>query len=557
MLFLQKCIKLLEEQGARFDPGYAREIAKDVKLLEDAYDYWSSRFDELGERLFEGGETPGLKLLKNSPLHCLSSLSDIALHIYGKGRQKNVEKMLKDIELFSTLGKRDLLMSPIERRRLITNHVESLSKAIRAIREIYDGCRRYYYCKRNSEDFDVPLHALLALYFQEGAFAITPPESSYKYAPLIETISKENKCRTSKVTLGVTAERPGFVFFYNTNNCSNYELLTWNLLAIGGLDHIVNACLFVKRPSPLATMVYKSKGVSYDQKSLLIGLAISHFEYFSSKYINELNRDNLKALIESSTEDATKEFWELIGWHNTKYSQQENPCYISGYNCFDDKGNFAGDDTYGCLRVQSRWFASRRLLLTLLAWCDRLDMSKQYPILKSFMLSPLASYLRFHVGEVYFVYFLLQYTIKRLNRYSGAREDLEMLRNNKKEWKNIFNIGKEHYEREFHYREQYGIWHDLADPIHCREYSIYPILQTDKERKANIVKELLKVMCKYDLLSDELNKYFDPNQKKGFIVSQTGFKKVKETIKRFSKRLDYYDKVVQKAGFRKNTRPGE
>jgi len=417
--------------------------------VKDTYEYWLKLFVDLNANIFEDSNTPAMELGHETPddkmrnlsflqkrnnlttledekrmvsmSGCLVSLKEIARSI---SPMETEDSLLESVQAFKTAAS-SLDSAAVDR--------EKVKHGIIAVRELFDVCRRYSFCSKLSDEYEVPFEELLALYRQEGALAVTPPKDSFKFGPLIRT---GTICRRDEVTLFAnddpdaanwqSASRPGFDLVYLFNVATDaipsrvesckVDLLVRNLLVVGGLDTIVQprlpsqdelvqfmrmAGIGGKRSSP-SEAVQKIK-LTYRNK--LAGVK-RRLDKTQQQLLDELCIGLVMAEIEQRPELPKAEelldlLWLRISSLIDSYDYEPKPPRDGAD--IHLLGDWTSTDTYLCLQVQAQWYASRQIPSTLVSRSDR---SGKINDLGQF--SPFLSYLRFHAGDVIFLGILLR-----------------------------------------------------------------------------------------------------------------------------------------------------
>jgi hypothetical protein len=442
--------------GASVDRDLARRIAEDPNRLPAAAAHWRKRFEELDERVFDTGEftaselqfaaalpddeletlapeTKGLipatesgEVVKRSG--CLMSLAEIARH---------VDPALDPADVGDALGALPTATVPLEDPGLPSLvNTDQVVVAIMLARELFDVMRRFKFCTEHAERYALSPPELLSLYRREGAYAIAPPASSYRYAPVVRTA--DAGCRTHSVAFfDDTTTRGGFIISHaeasrlrsaNTPESRSFGLMFRNAVTIGGLDTIVaprlpaedELILFLDSatkahpiPAPLDALrknvrerlsrfpvvaaslaerqrSFRSQVEAFDAACL--GLMMMRLEELSPADPAP-DATTLLARLEADNK-------ALLAAHPAK-RESGGRIFITG----DDSGT----DTKLCLDMQASWYTSRSQMHTLLARRDR----GSAPALPR--LSPFLTYLRFHIGDPSFVGVLIR-ALRNLDR---------------------------------------------------------------------------------------------------------------------------------------------
>lgn len=421
---------------ATLDQAFADEVARNAVARDAAHAFWDAGFAALGEDPFGTADTPALRLGREL------ADEDLATTVPGRGHLVSAEdrvSMVRDAGCLVSLDEiaraitiiadGDSLMADVlafdEAARGVAGPMidfDAVARGVRGCRELYDAGRRLRFAVANATSFGITAAEALALHRQEGALAITPPEDSLLWAPLIDTDSLT--CRTARVTLDdPLTERPGFSLVVplqaapivaDNDASKRFEVMRRNLLVTGGLDAIVSPALgiaggdadelvqffatgafAVPRPADIESIdVSLTRQVSDGQGrmaiQMLFGLLMLRLEAGPTPTAGALLgglRAQLDALmaahrVEQRTVDGRKDLFLL--------------------------GDLDGTDIELVLQIQTSWYASRTRLHTLAARVDRTAARRAAP-----RLSPFLSYLRFHTNDAIFVGILLR-TILRL-----------------------------------------------------------------------------------------------------------------------------------------------
>ncbi|MBX3066654.1 MAG: hypothetical protein KF726_26980, partial [Anaerolineae bacterium] len=116
---------------------------------------------------------------------------------------------------------------------------------LKGIRECFDILRRWDISTTIAKDLKTRRSTILAYWRQEGGYCISPPASSFAFAPLINT--DRGDCRTPYVSFSADGRRDGFDLSLanddHTTRSSNFalsvRLTNASLLTLGGLDQLV------------------------------------------------------------------------------------------------------------------------------------------------------------------------------------------------------------------------------------------------------------------------------------------------------------------------------
>lgn len=421
--------------GATLDPNEAEKVVRDILRLESSYFYWSERFTEMKERVFDGPDaadgpaTRFAKALPNLPLSvlleereylflgnlprlrggdranimrdagCLLSAAEIAASIDSAGTS---DSLFQDLRAFRLAGEQGVVppLFPI---------ASAEGRGLRAARELFDVARRYGFANRNEQEFNVPFAELLALHRWEGAFCITPPADSFAHGPLIATNAE---CRTAGVTLKPAGpERPGFVLVFPVQQGDTMALLlnkmlTRNLLVTGGLDSLV-AWHTTDGSDELRQFMDMAKGDSGVKNEFGFGPGLAPSSkaplypvLFTNLVMSELEHSVPLPSTQKLLGDVLRELQDLSDAHGTLWIETRARGATTDIHL---KTDAAGTSTFLCLRVLAKWYASRMWPRTLLARRDRVGPLNAMP-----RFSPFLTYLRFHVGDPFFVGILLR-----------------------------------------------------------------------------------------------------------------------------------------------------
>ncbi len=472
---MRKIVRLPEK--ATLNPQEAQTIAKDPGRLNSSYHYWRTLFADSNENVFDAADTPAMRLAKSladdefsnllpkrshltEPIDlegtvtysgCLVSAEEIAKSI--RGESGTNKTLFEDLRAFATAA-----LSP----RSIADSAQ-VARGIRAARELYDVSRRFSYCQANSKEYSVPFAELLSLYRTEGALSVTPPEDSFEHGPLIDTRTKtdpqadqdqaEPPCRVARVSLfdqimpgtddtprpGRT-ERPGFNLVYrfrSTTDASKndvslkFDLLYRNIVVIGGLDTIQNPRLSPNdelmqfmRAARKGPPIFAFMRVINETRKKLAGTRSKFWNRqrppkTQQEFLDDVATGLAMAEIEQRQElPSAEELLEsilpelsgLIDVHRFETKVR------SGHTDVHLLGDRYGTDTYNCLRVQARWYASRMRPHTLVAQAHRTEKLMNLP-----RFSPFVTYLRFHAGDAVFMGVLLR-TITQLDKLDKVWE---------------------------------------------------------------------------------------------------------------------------------------
>ncbi|MFN8421540.1 MAG: hypothetical protein U0528_20190 [Anaerolineae bacterium] len=116
---------------------------------------------------------------------------------------------------------------------------------LKGIRECFDIMRRWDISTTIASDLKTRRSTILAYWRQEGAFCISPPASSFEFAPLINT--DRGFCRTPCVSFSEDGRRDGFDLSLGNDSPNEFQsdltlrvsLTDTSLLTLGGLDQLV------------------------------------------------------------------------------------------------------------------------------------------------------------------------------------------------------------------------------------------------------------------------------------------------------------------------------
>lgn len=410
--------------GARADRDFAREIASSSEELYAAYVYWRGQFiDFTGQPSFlaeneyrKFADTLVRKSLRavfpkraylTDPSDesrmvtwatCLLSSRDIARHL----GIKSIWDALKAFE--------DTAQSQETENSEISPPAQDVINGILSIREFFDLIRRILYCKLNSERLEVSLDELLALFRQEGALVLTPPQSSFRHSPLVET-KPGLRCRTESVIITVKGVgRPGFnlTFPMSADYSDKHKALQammFNFLVVGGLDTVV-----APRSSDKDELHKIAKEIIFysDNSKFTTSEPVVRL---NEKYLRKLEATGKMKLwnileglakVELEGKEEVPSLNELLGAVVDRLDGLINSHQVeardgSGFLLGMDKG----EETFNVLEIQSDWYKSRKALRTLLAYKDRAGMNGLEQSFSSFV-----TYLRYNLGDLLFLYTL-------------------------------------------------------------------------------------------------------------------------------------------------------
>ena len=440
----------------------ARSVVEDAEQLAAAYRYWATAFEAIGEDAFGDGDAPGLRLAQATPgslpqlarndlvavtaelrekmaanlrqrdegrsadgivynamvqSPCVASAANIAKEVLcpptGKTAKPKAESptvLLDRLKAFKTEAARRQGLAQQQGRKATGFSVLEIAQGIRATRELYDTARRFRYCTWNRQEFDIPFSELQALYMQEGALVVTPPRDSFRHAPLIATVTGSD-CRSEAVSFttdwGGTARRPGFNLVFTLSpeaagqdRDMRLQAVQTNLLVLGGLDNIVYSRLLgcEGNGGPVDELIaLLSWAYGPTLAPLRIGMTMAHIEQQADPMPWQRLLDSVDSELEG-----------LIATHTVgRLPNDPSLGYIEGKSLRGVESAIEPDDVLACLRVQARWYASRRWPRTLLAHCHRI-----YPALAKLpRFSPFVTYIRFHVQDSVFMYILMSAVI--------------------------------------------------------------------------------------------------------------------------------------------------
>ena len=453
---------------ATIEPQEAMHIASSLDRIKETFDYWKKQFQNkelFGHDkvdIFEDSDTPAMlfgKQMQNGRMvdlfpkrkhltrptdeeqpscstpdkkahmvsvsGCLVSAQEIAQGIASDG---TVESIFRDL---------DSLKAAASAKELPEDK-QQVARGIRATRELFDASRRFKYITTSSVELNLDFVELFALYRQEAALCVTPPQDSFLCGPLINTAEDctHYQCRRSHVIFrgDRTLERPGFnlVYKFNQNTPADgardescrLDMLVRNLLVIGGLDVIVSADFWLPQKDELR-QVFKqawnkgsplSKALQNFKSSLYNKVAPSQRRFLLELAMGRLmlDIDDMDQIddLENMLDGMVRELNELFVSHNHYPSSPHTDKDIFLL------GDRIGADTSSCLKVQAKWYHTRTKPYTLLAWANRSTANvKQLPRFSTFL-----SYMRFNGGDPVFMGVLLR-SITKLDKLDAKWKD--------------------------------------------------------------------------------------------------------------------------------------
>jgi hypothetical protein len=426
-------------RGAGAGRTFAAAIVSDPTRRSGATAYWKERLEAEGETVLGTGtfSSDAMKLAARLPRvsfaslvkeftgffsaddetamvsrsGCLTSLADLAAET--GVREADIPSELQFLGGFDPSGKPKKA------------EVERLATALRLAREVYDMVRRFALCTENATTAGVARADLLAIYQQEGALGIAPPESSWRHAPVIRT--SDTGCRNHRNPLwDRTTTRIGFALAHDQaspltpskrNETSlQFGLAIRHIVIIGGFDQVIDprlaasdellalySCMRTKPPGTyppidalkkdilgkLSTAPSVQGSIHRRQKSIASqadifdGLAIG---LLASRIESVTKGESLPAEAELLTGLETS-MRALLAAHPAKL--ESGRVFLAAA---DDSS-----DARLSLEHQASWYAGRKRIRTLLAWRDRDSYSGPEE------LHSLLAYLRFNIGEFNFV----------------------------------------------------------------------------------------------------------------------------------------------------------
>jgi len=384
-----------------------------ISLGEHLPDEWFWRLMPARERLVSGCDHS--YLVKRSG--CLVSLDEIA---------RTVSSTLTGTELLAYVS---AVLAAGTPGAVVPAQIAA--SGLIAARELFDLLRRFQICSWNGQEFGIPASELLSLYRQEGALCLAPSRQSYRHAPLIRT---GFGCREESVSLfDQTCARPGFNLVYKFMNSTDaqrtdpsvrFDLLFRNLVTLAGLDTVLLPGLSPgdelrqlwamassgSSPSEYATLIKDT------YRKRLGATATLDFNRRAGKtqrqFLDDLCIGLARALLDPRDappphEELFNNLWLSVASLFSAHSYEPARPWPGGDVRLS--ADLDASDAYTCLRLQARWYASRRDLRTLLAWEDR---PAKAGVPRRF--NPFMTYLRFHAGDALFVGLLLR-VIARFN----------------------------------------------------------------------------------------------------------------------------------------------
>jgi hypothetical protein len=291
-----------------------------------------------------------------------------------------------------------------------------VGRGIRTAREVCDAAKRFKFAADHQQTFlsDIPaasLSELLSLHWTEGAFAVLPNRDSFSHAPLILALPDPVDFRTAGVKLSGTnpithqplVSRPGFVVCEDwqsswTLQSAAMDLAMINAMTLGGFDN-----LFVWHPRSAGSQagddkqneVYALFDYVYRKENLgpfngdltFTGYAIAELEQTESVSDPNAFVDAIRAKRQNYFDACAAE----------PVPDASNP--VDAILISDAEAS----STALMLELSASWYSSRRRIRTLFAWRDRADLSLNQPFL-----TPYLAYLRYHLGDIYFVRIVMQ-----------------------------------------------------------------------------------------------------------------------------------------------------
>jgi transcriptional regulator with XRE-family HTH domain len=438
-------------KGASDKADLARTIARDQKRVLAASSYWTKRFAEAGETVFDTGKfsSPGLRFAAALPDQrfvsllpdtdklvaaseddqmakrsgCLMSLVEITRHLDGKADPTKTADALNALPA-ATVPIEDPGMPSV-----VT--ADQVAFAIRVARELYDVIRRFAYCETHAADLSVPVDELLAIFRREGAFVVAPPVSSYRLAPVVDT--EDAACRTHSVPLDWdhSATRGGFVMSHlqanipvstKADESRSFGLLMRNMLCVAGVDTILLSRLpkddellfLLDRAIEAKPQPAQIEGLHKDLRANLaktpaVGATLFRRQSNHQSQVDVFDAMSLGLMMLRLEEGAPAspapeadalltgletDMRELFECHAAS-APEAGRIFIES----DDEGT----DTKRLVRIQASWYASRKRVDTLLARRDRAVAAGADPF------SPFLAYLRYNVGDAAFMGALIRF----------------------------------------------------------------------------------------------------------------------------------------------------
>lgn len=414
-------LKLLPS-GARADREFAQEIASSQERLQASHAYWLQQFNNLTGQKHFTAENEFRRFADNVPVRRLMAIFPERKHLTETEDSRDMCEyatcLLSSEEIRTHLKVKslwDMLQSfeeAAQEHKARSDSAEAANKdvanGIMAAREYFDLIRRVLFCKFNAARLGLDIDELLALYRREGALVIPPPQNSFEHAPVIET---NDVCRPENILVSVQGvSRPAFNLRFPVNSGESEKKIiltavTYNLLATGGLDTIVSPRSSRKDElgqiirSSIYNAIYHSK--DFPGSNYMIRLNTKYLEppdggviKLLQNLIEGLAKTELELhqdipAIDILLDAALKRLDGLIDTH--RIETREGFAFLLAA----DKG----EETRNCLEVTSDWYSSRKTLRTLLAYQDRSGMAGLDQTLSTF-----ATYLRYNLGDLLFVY---------------------------------------------------------------------------------------------------------------------------------------------------------
>ncbi|MEO1246114.1 MAG: hypothetical protein AAFX56_10575 [Pseudomonadota bacterium] len=451
--------------GATLDPAVAEEIAADRTRLEASFEYWKAQFSDRAENPFDAQDSAAIRLAQAMPYEKYSVLLPSRSHLFDESRSTNRggdADVLVDIagclvsaaELNEEISGSATAITIWDDLKALASEatqasrapdIKKIARAILFCRELNDLSRRLFFCRQNSGEFSIPVSECLAMFLQEGALFVTPPEDSFEHAPLVKTFGafsiekrqpstpkKPRGCRSERTFLSDKKfRRPGCSSVYElrgftTVRRSRAESLKldafWRTLIVnGGLDSISNPQLQSERDR-LARRAKRDELMQfYDlvrknrktvraageleklrkrMTTLRDGVGFSQRDVFDDVVIGLLmceldTQENLQS-VDRIFDNIRAEVMAHFDAHEVRVVRRGIRRFA---HVLSDRN---GTDVYRCLRVQIRWYSSRA------NWVTLVPRSERGRIKKHSRISPFVAYLRFHSGDAIFVGILLR-----------------------------------------------------------------------------------------------------------------------------------------------------
>ena len=451
--------------GTSAEEAFAKAIVSDAEKLAAAATYWKGAFSALGETALQG------TAFSSEAMAFAQALPDVPLSdAFPEFKKLNkAETGLRKkagalMSLAEIINSKEIKASPADCLAYLgqqegTASVEGVDRkklidAFHLVREVYDLIRRYNICRENSIATGLALSELLALYSQEGALGICPPQSSWNHAPLIHTTpngraaSAMNLWDVANGPNQGTTTRDAFIVAHTFNagitpSRSNSASLSFgialrHIFLIGGLDTLViprlsqtddllafyqkirqassggfadiealitNIWAQLERKPGTSGSIHARQSVGTSQQSAFEGVVIGQMMLQIESAVSADQLPDAQRIAAG----ARKGFEELMAAHSIRF-EQNRLVFLAPGDSFED--------ARVCLKLQAQWFRTRRRVDTLLALRDR------FTSIGEGELHPFLAYIRFNIGEFGFMRMLCRFLTKLLQLKKPNKFDL-------------------------------------------------------------------------------------------------------------------------------------